>query len=226
MSRPLPLVSVIIPVFNGRDYISECLQSVVDQSYPNVEIIAIEDGSDRDSQDIVRRFPSVTYIRQRNTGNATVRNRGILMSKGAYISFLDCDDMFDRAKTDTQVRYLQEHSDCQVVAGLTREFLDSGAVMPQWVRPTALQEDHKGASPGVLMVKRELFDTVGLFDPDFTTTSDTEWIVRAHRSGVSLPFVPSVVLHKRIHANNQSAHPSSRHVASYHRELARIFANR
>ncbi len=226
MEGHLPLVSVIIPIFNGRKFIRECLQSVLGQEYPHLEIIAIEDGSERDSEDIVRRFPAVTYVRQRNKGNAVARNNGIAMSRGAYIAFLDCDDMYDRSKTTTQIRYFADHSACRAVSGLTREFVQPGIEVPQWVRPKALQGDHAGGSPGTLMVAREVFDEVGLFDPEFTMTSDIQWLMRARRSGVAVPHVPRVVLHKRIHSQNQSAFPSPNHVASYHRELVRIFATR
>ncbi|WP_019156023.1 glycosyltransferase family 2 protein [Robertmurraya massiliosenegalensis] len=86
-----PLVSVIIPVYNTEAYISMCIDSVINQTYPNLEIIIINDGSNDNSLNIINQYskkhPNIRVISQKNLGNSIARNRGIESADGEYISF-------------------------------------------------------------------------------------------------------------------------------------------
>lgn len=93
-----PLVSFIIPVYNGEKWLADCLQSVVDQSVPDIEIIVIDDASTDATPQILRSFadrdPRIKIlVNEKNSGNAATRNRGIDISTGRWIAFTDCDDM-------------------------------------------------------------------------------------------------------------------------------------
>lgn len=96
MSEPCPLVSVIIPVFNNQDYIESCIQSVVSQSYHNLEIIVVNDGSTDNSRAIIEKCASVDLriiqINKRNEGLPLARQSGLAVAKGKYIQHLDSDD--------------------------------------------------------------------------------------------------------------------------------------
>ncbi|SDN22516.1 glycosyltransferase family 2 protein [Alkalicoccus daliensis] len=91
-----PLISVIIPVYNGAEYIETCFQSIISQSYQNLEIIIINDGSEDNSSEICDYYASkdqrIKVIHQENKGLSAVRNRGVRESKGDYIGFVDSDD--------------------------------------------------------------------------------------------------------------------------------------
>ncbi|WP_406857094.1 glycosyltransferase [Alsobacter sp. KACC 23698] len=98
MSEPrvgvAPLVSVIIPCFNGAPFVQEAVESVLRQSHPRIEIIVIDDGSTDDSWAVIRAYEDrVTAIRQDNRGLPAARNRGLASAKGDYALFLDCDDV-------------------------------------------------------------------------------------------------------------------------------------
>lgn len=90
------LISVIIPVYNVEDYIEECLDSVVYQTYKKIEIIIVNDGSTDDSLEIIKEYKkehsNIKIINQRNAGQSVARNKGIEIAKGEYIYFLDSDD--------------------------------------------------------------------------------------------------------------------------------------
>lgn len=92
-----PLVSIIIPVYNVAEYISSCINSVLQQSYPNIEIIIVNDGSTDNSLEICQSFekrhPHILVIDQVNKGLSNARNTGIENSKGEYIAFVDSDDI-------------------------------------------------------------------------------------------------------------------------------------
>ena len=102
-----PLISIIIPVYNTSKYVRRCLDSVVIQTYKNIEIIVIDDGSTDDSFKILtnysRCFPNIRLIAQKNRGQSVARNRGINLANGEYIMFVDSDDYVD--KNFCQVAY-------------------------------------------------------------------------------------------------------------------------
>ncbi len=96
-----PLVSVIIPAYNAEKYIEIAVNSVLKQSYPNIEIIVINDGSTDNTLDVLSRFPNIVVISTENKGVSNARNMGIEASKGEYISFLDADDELDQNAIDS-----------------------------------------------------------------------------------------------------------------------------
>ena len=95
-----PLVSVVIPVYNTAKYLPRCLDSIIHQTYHNLEIIIIDDGSTDDSYIIAKKYatkdPRIKLIHQKNSGQSTARNRGIKLATGIYISFIDSDDLITK----------------------------------------------------------------------------------------------------------------------------------
>ena len=91
-----PLLSVVIPVFNVEKYLPECLDSVLNQKYENIEIIAIDDGSTDNSLNILKKYAkensNITVLSQENSGPSVARNKGVKYAKGKYVHFLDADD--------------------------------------------------------------------------------------------------------------------------------------
>ncbi|URZ87627.1 glycosyltransferase family 2 protein [Floricoccus penangensis] len=96
------MISVIIPVYNGERYIERCLNSLINQNYKNFEIIIIDDGSLDSTQEIINQAYSkdkrIKYFYQKNQGVSVARNKGIEVSKGKYITFLDVDDYFNNER--------------------------------------------------------------------------------------------------------------------------------
>ena len=91
-------LSVIIPIYNGSAFVEECLQSIIKQTYCNIEIIVIDDGSTDNGAEIVQRIAQadmrIRYVYQSNAGPSAARNHGLRLAKGDYIQFLDADDWF------------------------------------------------------------------------------------------------------------------------------------
>lgn len=112
------LVSVIIPCYNAQDWIAETIDSCLAQTYPHVEIIVVDDGSTDQTPTLLRAYgDTIRYVRQpRNQGGNAARNRGFDLSKGAYIQWLDADDLIRPEKLAHQVRFLQE-TDYDIVYG-------------------------------------------------------------------------------------------------------------
>jgi glycosyltransferase involved in cell wall biosynthesis len=103
-----PLISVLIPCYNAGRFLGETLESVFQQSWPNIEVVVVNDGSTDNSVDVVRRFsrPNLIFLDQNNRGAAASRNRAFAACHGEYIQFLDADDLISERKLELQVRRL------------------------------------------------------------------------------------------------------------------------
>ncbi len=108
MHRDLPLVSVVIPIYNVEKYIKKALTSVINQTYKNIEILCVDDGGKDASTDIVKQFsdPRLVLIKQHNRGLSGARNTGITAAKGEFIALLDADDFWHPRKLCGHVQHL------------------------------------------------------------------------------------------------------------------------
>ena len=106
-----PLVSVIMPVYNGEQFLRLALDSVFAQNYRPLDIIVVDDGSTDHSADIACSFKGVRYFYQENQGDGLARNHGIAQAQGDFISFLVADDLWAPHKTYVQIEYLKKKAD-------------------------------------------------------------------------------------------------------------------
>lgn len=109
------LVSVIIVVYNGEEYIKEAIESVLNQTYKNIELIVADDGSTDNTAEIVKNYSNVKYIYQKNKGEGSARNLGMSIASGEYFAFLDADDLYKEGKIEKQVKILKENPHIDVV---------------------------------------------------------------------------------------------------------------
>ncbi len=118
LAENAPLVSVIMPAYNARPYLNEAVCSVLEQDYPNVELLVVDDGSvDGTAEVALTHGPRVRVLRQQNRGPAAARNLGLRHAKGSLIAFLDADDVWLPGKVSAQVSELQRHPEIGMVFG-------------------------------------------------------------------------------------------------------------
>lgn len=125
----LPLVSVILPVFNAKDYIKEAIQSILDQSYENFELIIINDGSSDGTLDVILSFKSdkIKLISRENKGLVYSLNEGIKISQGKYIARMDADDISIHSRLSEQVKFMQEHENVGICGSFVERFEGEGS---------------------------------------------------------------------------------------------------
>src|SRR5579859_34609 len=122
-----PLVSVVIPTYNGSQLLFETLQTVFAQTFRDFEVIVVNDGSTDDTPEMLRRFSGrVRVISQENGGIGVARNRGIAEASGRYVALLDHDDLWMPEKLARQVQFLEEHHEC-IAVGVPYAFSTSPA---------------------------------------------------------------------------------------------------
>jgi glycosyltransferase involved in cell wall biosynthesis len=212
-----PLVSVILPTFNREAYLREAVQSVLNQTYSNWELIVIDDGSTDGSRAYLRTVTDhrVRVIKRKHCGNpARLRNAGIAEASGEWVAFLDSDDVWSPEKIEAQVRDLRAHPDCRWSYTYVKRIDQRGAEIPLpphrrgtpasgWILTKLLTLEAIVTTPAV-MVAKDLLARVGGFDESFVFCEEYElWSRLARVSEVSVVPVPLVSV--RSHAASYSA---------------------
>jgi glycosyltransferase involved in cell wall biosynthesis len=211
-----PLVSVVLPVYNGERFLAAALESALAQDHRQQEILVVDDGSTDRSAAIAAAYP-VTPLRQPNQGVASARNAGVAASSGELIAFLDQDDEWLEHKISRQVGALAADPGLGFVLTRMQIILEPGTPRPEWLDESSLVEPSDAAIPSVLMVRRETFDRVGGFDPAYRIACDADWLARAKDAGVQWARLDDTLVRYRIHSRN-AIHERD----AMHHELARV----
>ncbi len=201
----LPLVSVIIPVYNGERYLAEAIDSVFAQDYHPFEIIVVDDGSVDDTADIAKLYKDdVRYIYQSNQGHAAAKNTGISVAEGEFIAFLDADDLWAPHKLRAQIGFLIENPEIGYVISRMRVFLEPGARWPYQLDEEYFASDPAGYLPSTLVVKKHVLGEIGTFDTGYRHANDSDWFFRAKDAGVPMAVLQDVLVYRRLHSSNMS----------------------
>ncbi|GEM_PF-665054 len=206
-----PLVSVIIPAHNAAPFIGAALRSVTAQTYRRLEVIVVDDGSIDDTcEQVLRCSPDVTLVRQPNSGAAVARNTGIQRSHGAYVAFLDADDVWLPRKVERLVDVLERRPDVAAAYHGYAAIDEAGTIIGHPVIRT-----HSGNfleamllsclfGPPMVMIRRACLDRIGLFDPSLRLGQDWDLFLRMALAGCKFHSVPEVLVHCRTHARNST----------------------
>lgn len=198
-----PLVSIVMPVYNGEKFIRQALDSLYEDNYRPIEVVVVDDGSSDGTAQIIKRYKDARYILQDHKGVAAARNTGVAAAKGEIIGFLDHDDISQPDRFTNTVRHFQEHPHIGYVLAKQIMFIETGYEVPGWVNPEWLVTPQDASNTAVLVGRRETFERVGQFNP-LIGGEDTEWLVRANELGIPMTRLPDVVLRRRIHGENLS----------------------
>jgi len=206
--RVWPVVSVIIPVFNGEPFIREVVENILSQGYPSLEIIIIDDGSTDKTRDIVEQLPTeIRYFYQDNHGPATARNKGVIEATGEFVAFNDVDDLWPKNNLPMLVKELLQDEEIDVIHGYaqlahytdaTREYEYSGN--PAESFPYSI---------GAALFRRSAFTKVGLFDPTLLFGEDTDWFTRAQELKLPIRRLEAVTLIVRRHGRNMTCNKTT-----------------
>jgi glycosyltransferase involved in cell wall biosynthesis len=181
----MAIVSVIIPTFNRAQKVVRAVKSVLSQSYPDLEVIVVDDASTDDTASSMTQFGKrIAYmVHSLNQGVSAARNTGIRKSKGPLIAFLDSDDYWMPEKAAVQVDFFEQHPQAKVCQTEEIWIRKGRRVNPQkkHVKPSGdiFEPSLKRClvSPSAVMLKRSLFEEVGAFDEDLPACEDYDlWL--------------------------------------------------
>lgn len=181
------LISVIIPTFNRADLIKRAIESVINQTYGNIEVIIVDDGSTDNTEQIVKSVKDdrVKYIKQENSGACVARNTGIEHANGSIISFLDSDDEWELSKLEKQYDFMKENSSKAVACnywfeknGEKRVYISNHSE-----KVFSIDEllDYNYVTTGSLLIEKKLLLGSGSFDPKMPRYQDWDLVIRVSR---------------------------------------------
>jgi glycosyltransferase involved in cell wall biosynthesis len=182
------LLSIIIPCYNTQEFVEEAVKSALNQTYPNKEIIVVNDGSTDDSLKVLEQFgDQIKIITKCNEGISAARNTGILSSVGDYIMFLDADDIMSPHSAESKISILEAFPEAGMVIGNHQILTESGLKTTHYWHEEYNVPMVKNAFKllfdlGVYTVdpiyRREVFASCGLYDTYLSSVEDTEFYLR------------------------------------------------
>jgi len=207
-----PKVTIIIPVYNGSNFLSEAINSALDQTYKYIEVIVINDGSQDKgkTESIAKEYGNkIRYFHKKNGGVASALNLGICKSTGEYISWLSHDDIYLPDKISKQVNYLAKTSDKKLIVFGDFEVLDLTTGTTFMHNTLAARSDilynnllmiFKANLHGcTLLIPNDVFKNVGLFNEKLLTTQDYDLWARAIKNGYKFFNINSCLIKTRWH---------------------------
>jgi glycosyltransferase involved in cell wall biosynthesis len=215
----LPLVSIIIPVYNSAAYIEDAVRSAVEQDYENKELIVVDDGSTDSTPDILKSFgDQIIVLSQKNAGPAAARNHGLRRATGTYVAFLDSDDYWVPEKLRRQIDYLEKRPDIGAVYSRWKRWLaDEGGgfrlppISPVSEPPAIAQGDSGWIYTHLLfdcrlltssvVLRKSIIDCIGKFDETLLRGQDYDYWLRLSRVTEIHKLDQELVLY-RIHGDN------------------------
>jgi glycosyltransferase involved in cell wall biosynthesis len=206
------LVSIVIPIYNGENYLREAIESVLAQTYANYELIVVDDGSTDRTPSIAQSYGSrLTYVYQQNGGAASAFNHGLRRAQGKYIAWLSHDDIYLPQKLERQVELLEAQP--QIGACFTYYYQINAAgdtireMRSAWYpREQMLRElmRHIFLNFGTVMLRQSCIEEVGYLDERMGYAQDAQMLIRLQRR-FEMALIPEFLLKARVHPAAGSA---------------------
>jgi len=221
-----PRVSVVVTCYNYGQYLRGCLESVLAQTWRDLEIIVVNDGSHDDTDKIMasyRGHPRIVYVNQENAGQARAKNNGIRHARGELIAFLDADDLWEPTKLEEQIPLFQDTAVGVVYS--TARFIDEQGIDVTFRHESKYLRPRSGMVTRYLffdnfipfsssVVRRECFDRLGCFDEGLSMGIDWDLWLR-FSVDYQMRFVDKpLLLYRQGHAGQMSKNLELRHKCS------------
>jgi glycosyltransferase involved in cell wall biosynthesis len=214
MPDNLPLVSIVTPSFRSARFIEETIRSIRDQSYPRIEYIVVDGGSEDGTSEIVARYPEVvsSFVTEPDDGQADAIRKGFEIATGDIFAWLNADDTYEQGTVEEAVGALTRFN-ADVAFGDMNLIDASGekigerrlSPIPSLGRLQGFISGTLGLYQPATFWTRELFDRVGGVDPSFQFAMDTDLFVRFAANGASFRYLDKVLVNFRVHADSKTS---------------------
>jgi glycosyltransferase involved in cell wall biosynthesis len=205
-----PRVSVVLAVHDGGPFVEASIRSMLDQTWRDLEVVVVDDGSTDDTPQVLRRVaatdPRVRVLTNgTNVGLASSLNRGISAARGQLVARMDADDLCPPHRLEVQVAFLDERPDIDVVGSTYEEFgTDVDARRPGKLGRGGLRGGCPPLPHPTIMVRASAFKLAGDYDPRFSVAEEHELFVRMHHAGLRFHLMEEPLLWRRLHGGNVS----------------------
>jgi glycosyltransferase involved in cell wall biosynthesis len=232
-----PTVSVIVAAYNASRTIGETIESVLAQTFSDLELIIVDDGSTDETKNIVseyqRKDERIIYVWQKNARTSAARNKGLEISKGKYISIIDADDLWEENKLSKQISTIDSAEDMIVLTGIRRfQVIDGERVWNEVTMPPCTDNGRYGVS-GILLLNsfqmvfmntalmgKELLERLGGWNVNLWTAEDWELWLRATRRS-QFKIIEEPLVYYRKHSESISRSQDTLLVLDAHENLIR-----
>jgi glycosyltransferase involved in cell wall biosynthesis len=205
-------VSIILTVFNRSVYLPRSIDSVLNQTFLNWELIAIDDGSTDNSFEVLKyyekKFPGIKIIRQENRGLAISRNRGIMLSSGKYITFLDSDDEYEKSHLLKRIMYLETYPNIDLLYGGVQ--ITGNQYVRDKNNPSNFIHISKCIVGATFFGKKNVFFELGGFK-NLDYSEDSDFLERAEKRFITKEInFPTYIYHRELNDSLTNSYvPSS-----------------
>ena len=226
-----PLVSICIPTFNCANLLTDAIDSALNQSYKNFEIIIVDDGSIDNTKEVLEKIGStkIRYIFKEHTNAADTRNRAVKEAKGDFILWLDSDDILNEEILDNYIFLLNKHDDIDLIYCSLQAMKLNGEVFYKYDYPDYYKKNDdmfkfllKGQPipNGGTLIKRKIYSELGNYNPDFIRAHDYEFYTRlVSTKKYNAKYADKVLYTYRVHDNNITLNTSGKINYEYERKI-------
>lgn len=216
----LPKVSVIMPAYNAQKYIAEAIDSILNQTFSNFELIIVNDASSDNTESIITSYrdPRIVYLKnETNLGVAKTLNYGLSVAQGEYIARMDADDISLPTRLEMQCNYLDANPLIAVLGTETETFLGNQIISScGWSShlPSHIKKDlffSCGIAHPSVMIRESILKEMNGYDPEYNGLEDYELWYRISQK-YNIAVLPNVLLRYRLHENQVTRNPSAEHI--------------
>lgn len=209
-----PFLSVIIPAYQAEKYIAQAVASVREQNWPGeLEIIVIDDGSNDRTAEVAETL-GVQVLRKPQGGAASARNKGLKVAKGDLILLLDADDVLTDSALNALFAAMNKKNAAAVFA-MAEDFISEELTPEQKAQLKPRPAAYSGVLPGCSLIRRQVFDQIGLFDSSMDSGETVAWLLKLRDAGIDTVQIPKVTLRRRLHLTNTGRIRQKQEMANY-----------
>lgn len=213
------LVTVVMATKNSEQFLAEALLSIANQSVGPVRTIVVDSASADRTVEIASQFSFITIVPQRTVGYHRAWSEGISLAVTPYVCLLDSDDLLTSRAIAGGLAVLDKMPECDAALGRVEFFGDSGASLSRVRHALSSGREHPPI-PGCFMFRRSVFEEFGMFDSEFKTFGDMDWLLSARSNGVRVVQHDSIVLKKRVHQRSLGMQATTS--ANYSQEMLEV----
>lgn len=208
-------LSVIIPAYQAETYIAEAVASVRAQNWSGqTEILVIDDGSADNTAGVARTL-GITLLQKPKGGAASARNMGLRAAKGELILLLDADDVLTDGALEALYAPMEADPACMAVFGRAEDFISPELTDSQKGELKPRTGSYGGVLPGCSLIRRSVFETVGLFDDTMSSGETVAWQMELRKAGLVTAQTEFVTLRRRLHLTNTGRLHGRQEMANY-----------
>ena len=195
------LISVIIPVKNGGKYLSQVLDAIVKQGL-NVEIIVVDDGSEDNTVEIAKEYGCKIISHETSKGPVAAKNSALKVAKGKFILFHDSDDIMKEGALSKLYKEISSDDSIFAAEAKVQDFYSPDMPQDERARTQIKTEPYWGLFTGAILMRREVFEIIGLFNESLHAGEIIDWQSKMETNGLKIKKIDYVSTDRRIHSSN------------------------